>query len=149
MPLVKKVLLVEDNEEDIDLTLMSFKANNIGNSIFVVRDGAEALDYLFGTGKFARRDITDTPAVVFLDLNLPKIGGLDVLKRLRADPRTHRQPIVILTSSNEERDLVASYDLGVNSYIRKPVDLDQFNQAVKQLGLYWILLNEVPPAALE
>lgn len=147
MNLLKKVLLVEDNEEDVDLTLLSFKANNLGNEVVVVRDGAEAIDYLFCTGKFAGRDISDMPAVIFLDLNLPKIGGLDVLKRLRADPRTRRQPVVALTSSNEERDLLMSYDLGVNSYIRKPVDLQQFNEAIRQLGLYWILLNEMPPSS--
>jgi two-component system response regulator len=141
---LKKVLLVEDNEDDIDLTLISFKNNRIANEVIVMRDGAEALDYLFGTGAFAGRDASALPAVVFLDINLPKVSGLEVLKRLRSDPRTKRLPIVMLTSSVEERDLVTSYDLGVNSYIRKPVDLDQFNDAVKQLGMYWILLNELP-----
>jgi len=142
---LKKVLLIEDNEDDIDLTLFSFKKNNVINEIIVARDGAEALDYLFGKGTYEKRDITDLPAVVFLDLNLPKVSGLDVLKQLRADVRTRRLPIVVLTSSNEEADLIASYDLGVNSYIRKPVDLGQFNDAIQQLGLYWILLNEQPP----
>ena len=140
----KKVLLVEDNEDDIDLTLLSFKSNRIANEVVVARDGVEALDYLFGTGKYAGRDLTQHPVVIFLDINLPKIGGLEVLKRLRQDPRTKRLPVVMLTSSIEERDLITSYDLGVNSYIRKPVDLTQFNTAVKQLGLYWILLNELP-----
>ena len=141
---MKKVLLVEDNEDDIDLTLLSFRNNRIANEVIVARDGVEALDYLYGTGKHTGRDISVQPAVVFLDINLPKVNGLEVLKRLRGDPRTRRLPIVILTSSVEERDLVASYDLGVNSYIRKPVDLEQFNEAVKQLGMYWILLNELP-----
>lgn len=141
----KKVLLVEDNEDDIDLTLLSFRNNRIANEVIVVRDGAEALDYLFGTGKYAGRDISIHPTVIFLDINLPKISGIEVLKRLRGDPRTKRLPIVMLTSSVEERDLITSYDLGVNSYIRKPVDLEQFNEAVKQLGMYWILLNELPP----
>jgi two-component system response regulator len=145
MPIeLKKILLVEDNEDDIDLTLLSFKNNRIGNEVVVARDGAEALDYLFGTGKHQGRDVTIQPVVVFLDINLPKINGLDVLKKLRNDPRTRRLPVVILTSSVEERDLLTGYDLGVNSYIRKPVDLDQFDDAVKQLGLYWTLLNELP-----
>jgi two-component system response regulator len=142
---LKKVLLVEDNDDDVELTLMSFKNNRIMNEVVVARDGAEALDYLFGTGSYQGRDMKDMPSVIFLDLNLPKVSGLDVLKRLRADERTRRLPVVVLTSSNEERDLVSSYDNGVNSYIRKPVDLEQFNIAVKQLGLYWILLNEQPP----
>lgn len=141
---MKKVLLVEDNEDDIDLTLLSFRNNRIANEVIVARDGVEALDYLLGTGKHAGRDVSIQPAVVFLDINLPKVNGLEVLKRLRNEPRTRRLPIVMLTSSVEERDLVASYDLGVNSYIRKPVDLEQFNEAVKQLGMYWILLNELP-----
>jgi two-component system, response regulator len=141
---LKKVLLVEDNEDDIELTLLSFKNNRIANEVIVVRDGAEALEYLFGTGKYAGRDLSLRPAVVFLDINLPKVSGLEVLKTLRKDPRTKSQPIVMLTSSVEEGDLITSYDLGVNSYIRKPVDLEHFNEAVKQLGLYWILLNELP-----
>jgi two-component system response regulator len=141
---LKKVLLVEDNEDDIDLTLLSFKKNRIANGVIVVRDGAEALDYLFGTGKFAGRDLSEHPVVIFLDINLPKVSGLEVLKSIRQDSRTKRLPVVMLTSSIEERDLITSYDLGVNSYIRKPVDLEQFNEAVKQLGLYWILLNELP-----
>ena len=141
---MKTVLLIEDNEDDIDLTRHCFQTNHIMNKVIVVRDGAEALDYCFGTGIHKGRDLTDLPAMVLLDLKLPKVGGLEVLRRLRADERTRHLPVVILTTSREEQDIVAGYDLGANSYIRKPVDLDQFNEAVKQLGLYWLLLNEPP-----
>jgi two-component system response regulator len=140
-----KILLVEDNPDDVKLTLRAFKEHNVGNDLVVVIDGAEALDYLFGTGRFAGRDLSHAPAVVFLDLKLPKIDGLEVLRRLRADPRTALQPVVILTSSKEEQDIIAGYKLGANSYVRKPVDFEQFIEAARQLGLYWLLLNEPPP----
>ena len=139
------ILLVEDNLDDITLTLRAFKKQNLGNVIVVAHDGEEALDYLFGTGQYAGRDVTEQPAVVFLDLKLPKLDGLGVLRRLRADPRTALQPVVILTSSSEEQDLLMGYQLGANSFVRKPVDFDQFMRAAQQLGLYWLLLNEVPP----
>jgi len=139
------ILLVEDNPDDEALTLRALKKNNIHNEVAVAHDGAEALDYLFGTGPHAGRDPSVIPAVVLLDLKLPKIDGLEVLRRLRADSRTQHAPVVILTSSKEEQDLVRSYDLGCNSYIRKPVDFNQFMDAVRQLGLYWLVLNELPP----
>jgi two-component system, response regulator len=139
------ILLVEDNDDDVELTLRALRRNRVANRVDVVRDGAEALEYLFGTGSYAGRDIRDTPNLVLLDLKLPKVGGLEVLERLRADQRTRRLPVVILTSSNVESDLARSYDLGANSYIRKPVDFTQFMEAVNQLGLYWLVLNEAPP----
>jgi CheY-like chemotaxis protein len=141
----KSILLVEDNADDEALTLRALKKNNITNEVVVARDGVESLDYLFGTGRFAGRDVADQPEVILLDLKLPKVDGLEVLRRLRADERTRLLPVVILTSSNEERDLVAGYSLGANSYVRKPVDFTQFIEAVRQLGLYWLLLNEGPP----
>ena len=141
----KNILLVEDNPDDVKLTLHALKKCNIANKVAVTCDGVEALDYLFGTGAHAGRDLSDVPAVVLLDLKLPKIDGLEVLRRMRADQRTRRLPVVVLTSSKEEQDIVTSYDLGANSYIRKPVDFDQFIEAVRQLGLYWLLLNEAPP----
>jgi two-component system response regulator len=142
----KVILLVEDNSDDEALTLRALKQNNIFNKIVVVRDGVEALDFLFGTGAHEGRDIRDLPQVVFLDLKLPKIDGLEVLKRIRADPRTKLLPVVILTSSKEEQDLIAGYSFGANSYIRKPVDFIQFAEAARQLKLYWLVLNEQPPA---
>jgi len=139
------ILLVEDNPDDEALTLRALRKNNIGNDVMVARDGAEALDYLFGTGPYAGRDASDIPPVVLLDLKLPKVEGLEVLRRLRADERTKLLPVVILTSSNEEQDRLRGYDLGANSYVRKPVDFNQFIEAVRQLGLYWLILNERPP----
>lgn len=141
----KAILLVEDNPDDEELTLRALKKNNIQNDVFVARDGAEALDYLFGTGSFTDRDVSKMPSVTLLDLKLPKIDGLEVLKRIRADERTKLLPVVILTSSKEEQDLISGYALGANSYIRKPVDFSQFIEAVRQLGLYWLLLNESAP----
>jgi two-component system response regulator len=141
----KVILLVEDNPDDEALTLRSFKRCNILNDVIVAHDGVEALDYIFGTGKYAGRDVTDVPAVIMLDLKLPKVDGMEVLRRLRADERTKLAPVVILTSSREERDVVNGYKLGANSYIRKPVDFEQFAGAVQQLGLYWLLLNEPLP----
>ncbi len=140
------ILLVEDNPDDEALTLRALKKNNILNQVIVARDGAEALDYLFGTGKYAGRDVNLLPQIVLLDLKLPKVDGLEVLRQLRADERTKLLPVVILTSSNEEQDRYRGYDLGANSYVRKPVDFNQFIEAVRQLGLYWLVLNERPPA---
>lgn len=135
------ILLVEDNADDEALTVHAFEQQHIGNRLIVARDGVEALDYLFGRGAHAGRDLGDTPAVVLLDLKLPRVDGLEVLRQLRADPRTQFQPVVVLTSSDEQRDLVESYRLGANSYVRKPVDFDEFTRATQQLGLYWLLLN--------
>ena len=142
----KIILLVEDNPDDEALTLRALKKNNIGNQVIVARDGAEALDYLFGTGQYSGRNVNLMPQVVLLDLKLPKIEGLEVLRLLRANDVTKLLPVVILTSSNEERDRLAGYELGANSYIRKPVDFNEFMEAARQLGLYWLFLNEQPPA---
>ena len=142
----KIILLVEDNPDDVALTLRALKKNNITNEVVVARDGVEALDYLFATGSYAGRDISVMPAVILLDLKLPKMDGLEVLQRLRTDGRTGLLPVVILTSSQEEQDLINGYSLGANSYIRKPVDFAKFIEAVGQLGLYWLLLNEPPPS---
>jgi len=139
------ILLVEDNPDDVDLTLRAFEKNNIANAIFVVRDGAEALDYLFARGAYSGRDRRDIPAVVLLDLKLPKVDGLEVLKQVRADPHVRLVPIVILTSSREEQDRLRGYSLGANSYVQKPVDFERFSEAARQLGLYWLVLNEAPP----
>jgi two-component system, response regulator len=139
------ILLVEDNADDIELTLRAFAKHRLDTEIVVVRDGAEALDYLFLGGRHAGRDPDRSPDIVLLDLNLPKVDGLDVLKRIRTDERTRRLPVVVLTSSNEERDLYRSYDLGANSFVRKPVDFAQFVDAARQVGLYWLALNEPPP----
>ncbi len=140
----KVILLVEDNPDDEALTLRALKKNNILNEVIVARDGEEALEYLFGTGKYEGRDTNIQPQVILLDLQLPKLSGLEVLKRLRADKRTILQPVVVLTTSSEEMDIMASYGNGANSYIRKPVDFNQFIDAVKQLGLYWLVLNQAP-----
>ena len=139
-----EILLVEDNPNDEELTLYALRKNNITNQIQVVRDGAEALEYIFCTGAFADRQINDPPKVVLLDLKLPKVDGLEVLERIKTDARTRTIPVVVLTSSQEERDIVESYQLGVNSYIVKPVDFEQFNEAVRHIGLYWMLLNKTP-----
>jgi len=143
----KTILLVEDNPDDEVLTLRALERNNILNEVAVVRDGAEALDYLFGQGAYSTRDVRRLPEVVLLDLKLPKIDGLEVLRRIRSEPLTRRLAVVILTSSNEERDIISGYDLGANSYIRKPVDFNQFMEAVRQLGLYWLVLNVSAPSA--
>jgi CheY-like chemotaxis protein len=142
----KSILLVEDNPDDEALTLRALRKNNIANRVVVARDGAQALDCLLGGGNGAAGDPAALPQVVLLDLKLPKVDGLEVLRRLRADPRTRFLPVVILTTSNEERDRLRGYELGANSYVRKPVDFVQFSDAVRQLGLYWLLLNESPPA---
>lgn len=139
------ILLVEDNLRDEALTLRALKKSNIVNEVIVARDGAEALDYLFGTGTHAGRDMTVIPQVVLLDLKLPKVDGLEVLRRMRADARTRRLPVVVFTSSSEEEDMLSSYSIGANSYVRKPVEFDQFLEATKQLGLYWLMLNQAPP----
>jgi two-component system response regulator len=142
-----EILLVEDNPSDIKLALHAFKANNLANQVHVVRDGAEALEFLFCTDRYASRRTTDGPKVVLLDLKLPYVDGIEVLRRIKADPRTQAIPVVMMTSSKEDRDIVESYQLGVNSYIIKPVDFDRFNEAVQQLGCYWLLLNQVPALA--
>ena len=141
-------MLVEDNPDDEELTLLAFEQNNIPSDVVVAHDGVEALDYLFGTGIYSDRDMSVLPALILLDLQLPRINGLEVLRRLRADNRTKLIPVVILTTSNEQQDLINSYSLGCNSYIRKPVDYDQFLTAVHQLGMYWLILNEPPPVPL-
>ena len=142
----KIILLVEDNADDEKLTVRALKKNNIVNEVVITHDGVEALDYLFGTGVHAGRDTNLLPALVLLDLKLPRMDGLEVLRCIRADDRTRRLPVVILTSSKEEQDLLKSYNGGANSYIRKPVDFTQFTEVVRQLGLYWLVLNEIAPA---
>jgi two-component system response regulator len=141
----KSILLIEDNPDDVELTLRALKLNSIKNEIVVAKDGVEALDYLFGTGKYAGRDLDDLPALIMLDLKLPKIDGLEVLRKIRADERIRLLPVVILTSSKEEQDLISGYALGTNSYVLKPVDFNQFTRAVGLLGMYWLLINEPPP----
>jgi two-component system response regulator len=142
----RTILLVEDNPSDIELTKRALKREHILNEIKVVEDGKEALDYLFGAGKYEGRDLTKMPTLILLDIKLPIIDGLEVLRRIRANPLTHRLVVVILTSSREEQDIVNGYELGVNGYIRKPVDFIQFAEAIKYLGLYWLVINEPPPA---
>ncbi len=141
----KHVLLVEDNPDDEALTMRALKKAHILNPVVIVRDGAEAVEYVLCTGRYAHRDPTDTPQVILLDLNLPLIGGLEVLRRIRTDPHARLLPVVVLTSSKEEEDLIASYSLGANSYVRKPVDFGEFADAVRKLGLFWLLVNESPP----
>jgi len=138
------IMIVEDNEDDIELAMRAFKRNHILNEVIVARDGVEAIEYLFGTGAHAGRDLCVMPEVVLLDLKMPRLGGLEVLRRIRADERTKFLPVVVLTSSDEEKDMIDSYHYGVNSYIRKPVDFEQFTEAVRQLSLYWIVLNQCP-----
>ncbi len=147
--LPKKILLVEDNADDVALTLRAFKNNNIANEVVVAKDGEEALDYLFGKGIYADLEMDDMPTVVLLDIKLPKLNGLETLRRIRNNERTKLLPVVMLTSSKEEQDVYNGYDLGCNSYIRKPVDFVQFNDAIRQLGVYWFLLNEPPPHTSE
>ena len=141
---IVEILLVEDNPNDVELTLHALRKNNLANRIEVVRDGAEALEFIFCTGAHAHRSIENSPKVVLLDLKLPKVDGLEVLRRIKSDPRTKIIPVVVLTSSREERDIVESYKLGVNSYITKPVDFEQFTKTVRELGFYWVLLNQPP-----
>jgi two-component system response regulator len=141
----KTILLVEDNPDDVALTLRAFKINNISNKIIVTGDGAEALDYLFGRGKYADRDIKDLPVLVLMDLKLPKISGLDVLKSIRQDMALKLVPVVILTSSSQEEDIINGYKMGANSYIRKPVNFNDFQEVIKYVGLYWLIWNEPPP----
>jgi DNA-binding response OmpR family regulator len=139
------ILLVEDNRDDEALTLRALRQNNIANDVVVAHDGVEALDYLLGQGSYEGRDVREYPAVILLDLKLPRVDGLEVLRRLRGDSRTELLPVVVLTSSSEEQDMVNSYKLGANSYVCKPVDFTEFMEAVRQLGLYWLVLNELPP----
>jgi two-component system, response regulator len=141
----KKILLIEDNPSDVGLTRRALEQSHVANEMVVVEDGQDALDYLFASGAYAGRHPADLPTLVLLDLKLPRVDGLEVLRRLRADERTRRLPVVVLTSSKEERDVAASYDNGANSYMHKPVDFAQFAEAVRQLGLYWLVLNEPPP----
>jgi two-component system, response regulator len=140
-----EILLVEDNPDDVELTLHALKGSKLVNRVQVARDGVQALDYLLGVGEFAGRDVLDAPLLILLDLKLPKVNGLEVLRRIRDDPRTAAIPVVILTSSREERDLAESYGLGVNSYVVKPVDFDRFSKVALELGYYWLLINEPPP----
>lgn len=140
----RTILLVEDNPDDVDLTLRALKKNKIANEVIIARDGQEALDYLFCSGAHAQRDPTQLPTITLLDIKLPKVDGLEVLRRVRAEPRTRLLPVVMLTSSKEERDVLEGYSLGANSYIQKPVDFAQFMDAVGQLGLYWLVLNVTP-----
>lgn len=142
----KTILLVEDNPDDVELTIRALKKNHILNRMIIAKDGVEALDYLFGTGTYAGRDITKLPVLILLDLKLPKIDGLEVLERIRQNALTRLLPVVILTSSQEEKDKINGYELGANSYIRKPVDFIQFTEAIKALGLYWLVWNETAPA---
>ena len=141
----KIILLVEDNPDDVELTLRAFKKNNILNGVIVAKDGVEALDVLFGTGMYAGRELKELPVVILLDLKLPNIDGMEVLKRIRQDHRTKLIPVVILTSSSEPKDVINGYSLGANGYVRKPVEFSQFVEAMRNLGLFWLLLNEPPP----
>lgn len=138
------ILLAEDNPDDIELTLYAFREGNFAKDVKVVQDGQEALDFLFAAGSYEARDVTDVPALILLDLNMPKVGGLEVLRRVRADVRTKHIPVVVLTTSDEQKDITEGYELGINSYIRKPVDFDNFVDTVRQLGLYWLVMNISP-----
>jgi len=140
------ILLVDDNPDDVEMTLMAFRKSNIANEVVVVNDGQEAIDYLHGTGAWQGRNCLAMPNIILLDLNLPKVNGLQVLRRIRADAKTKLLPVVVLTTSSEDNDLVSSYDLGANSYVRKPVEFEQFVEAVRQLGRYWLSVNERPPS---
>ena len=142
----KTIMLVEDNPDDEELTLRALRKASIANNVFVARDGREALDFLFGTGQHAGREPQTMPAVVLLDLKLPKLDGIDVLQRMRADPRTRLVPVVVLTSSSEDEDMLRSYQSGANSYVRKPIEFSEFAHAVTQLGMYWMLINQTPPS---
>jgi CheY-like chemotaxis protein len=142
----KTILLVEDNPDDEALAIRAFNRHHVSNEVIVAHDGVEALDYLFGTGIYVDRDLSIKPTVVLLDLKLPRLDGIEVLRRIRADERTKLMPVVVLTTSSEEQDMLDSYSLGCNSYIRKPVDFLQFSEAIRQLGMYWLLMNEPPPA---
>jgi two-component system response regulator len=144
----RHILLVEDNPDDEELTLRALHRNLIANEVISVHDGQEALDFIFGQAAWEGRDPADLPALILLDLNLPKVDGLSVLRQIRADVRTRRAPVVILTSSNEQQDLIRGYELGANSYVRKPVAFEEFVEAVRQLGVYWLILNELPVAAV-
>ena len=143
---LRRILLVEDNRDHAELTIRALRKSNVANEVKTVYDGEEALDYMFGRGAYAGRDVADVPAVILLDLKLPKVDGMDVLKELRANERTKLVPVVILTSSREERDVINGYRLGANAYVQKPVDFVHFSEAVKSLGLFWAVLNEPPPA---
>lgn len=143
-----QILLVEDNPNDVELTLHAFQKHNLANEVRVARDGVEALDFLFGEGEYADRNVDEQPNLILLDLKMPKVGGLEVLRRLKADERTKAVPVVVLTSSREGHDVTAAYELGVNSYIVKPVEFQQFVEAARQLGLYWLVMNEPPTAGL-
>jgi len=144
-----EILLVEDNPNDAELSLYALKKHRIANHIHLARDGSEAIEYLFGEGAYKGRNVLETPKVILLDLKLPKVDGLEVLKRIKSDARTHQIPVVVMTSSREDRDIIESYKLGVNSYIVKPIDFEQFSESVRQLGFYWVLLNESPVAKPE
>ena len=139
-----EILLIEDNPQDVEITLRAFQKYNLANKIHVVRDGEEALECLFGTGRYAERSVCSNTRLILLDLKLPKVDGIEILKLCKSNPRTKNIPVVVLTSSREERDLIDSYNLGVNSYVVKPVDFSQFTESVRQLGLYWIVLNQLP-----
>ena len=144
----KVILLVEDDARDEALTRRALEKSNIVNTVVVARDGAEALDYLFGTGKYEGRDLTKMPQLILLDLKLPRLNGMEVLQQIRTDERTKRLPLVVFTSSSEQEDMIKSYDLGANSYVRKPVDFEHFMEATKQLGMYWLVLNQPAPTEI-